>query len=162
MAKSGYTITTEGAVALVAATAKSVLGVKSGATTANHGVDLKKFRVGFDGTTASAVPVLVEVCLCTFGANPPGTSSTTLTTPGIVQAYGRAAPTGFTAAKNWTTEPTTLTVVDAFLLTPNGGLVMYDWPLGDSPDSALGEGFVLRLTAPAVVNVRASMAFERA
>lgn len=158
MAKSGYAITTGGAVALSAATAKSVLGVKSGATTANHGVDLRKFRVGFDGVSASAVPVLVEVCLCTFGANPPGTASTSVTP---TQAYGRLASTGFTAAKTWTTEPTTITVVEEFLLTPNGGLVMYDWPLGDSPDSALGEGFVIRCTAPATVNVRAAAWFER-
>ncbi|MGW4406509.1 hypothetical protein ACWEJ6_20945 [Nonomuraea sp. NPDC004702] len=159
MAKSGYSITTEGAVALAAATAKTILGVKSGATTANHAVDLRKFRVGFDGVTASAVPVLVEVCTATFATQPPtGTNNTTVT---INQVYGRHASTGFQAAKNWTTEPTVLTAVEAFLLTPNGGLVMYDWPLGDSPDSALGEGFVLRLTAPAVVNVRAAMWFER-
>lgn len=159
MAKSGYAITTGGVVTLTAATAKSVLGVKSGATTANHGVDLKKFRVAFDGVSASAVPVLVEVCLCTFGANPPGTNSTSVTP---TQAYGRLAATGFTAAKTWTTEPTSITVVEEILLTPNGGVVMYDWPLGDSPDSALGEGFVIRCTAPAGVNVRAAMWFERA
>jgi hypothetical protein len=158
MAKSGYTITTGGTVALATGTAKSVLGVKSGATTANHGVDLKKFRVGFDGVTASAVPVLIEVCLCTFGAQPPGTSSTSVTP---LQVYGRTASTGFSAAKNWTTEPTTITVVEEFLLTPNGGLLVYDWPLGDSPDSPLGEGFVLRCTAPAAVNLRAAMWFER-
>lgn len=159
MAKSGYTITTGGVVALAAATAKTVLGVKSGATTANHGVDLKKFRISFDGVTATAVPALIEVCACTFGANPPGTASTTVTP---VQVYGRTASTGFTAAKTWTTEPTTLTVLEEFLLTPFGGVLLYDWPLGDSPDSPLGEGFALRITAPAVVNCRASMWFERA
>lgn len=159
MAKSGYVTSTEGAVALAAATAKSILGVKSGATTANHGVDLKKFRVAFDGVTASAVPVLVEVCLCSFATQPPGTASTSTT---VTQAYGRLAPTGFTAAKTWTTEPTTITVLEEELLTPNGGVVFYDYPLGDSPDSALGEGFVVRCTAPAIVNVRATLWFERA
>lgn len=158
MAKSGYSCKTEGAVALTAATAKSIIGVKSGATTANHGVDLKKFQVSFDGVAASAVPVLVEVCLCTFGVNPPGTNSTSTT---VVQTYGRLAATGFTSAKTWTTEPTTITVVKEFLLTPNAGTVFYDWPLGDSPDSALGEGFVIRCTAPAGVNVRATLDFER-
>ncbi|MEV0382429.1 hypothetical protein [Nonomuraea sp. NPDC050643] len=162
MAKSGYSIHTEGSVALSAATAKSILGVKSGATTANHGVDLTRFKVSFDGVTASAVPVLVEICLCTFGANPPGTNSTSLSTPGIVQAYGKLASTGFSAARNWTAEPTTISVVDVFWLTPNGGTVFYDWPLGTSYDSPLGEGFVIRCTAPATVNVRASMGFERA
>lgn len=158
MAKSGYTATTGTAITLAAATPKSILGVKSGATTANHGVDLKKIRVSFDGVTPSAVPVLVEVGLCTFATNGPGTNSTNVTP---VQAYGRHAATGFTAARAWSSEPTVITVIEEFLLTPNGGLVMYDWPLGDSPDSALGEGFVIRCTAPAEVNVRASMWFER-
>lgn len=158
MAKSGYSSTTEGAVALSAATAKSIIGVKSGATTANHGVDFKKFRVSFDGVTPSAVPVLIEVCAATFATNAPGTNSTSTT---VRQDYGRLAGTGFTTAKNWTTEPTVLTVIEEFTLTPNAGTYAYDWPLGDSPDSALGEGFVIRCTAPAVVNVRSTIWFER-
>ncbi|MDH2424728.1 hypothetical protein [Sphaerisporangium sp. TRM90804] len=157
MAKSGYSITTEGEITLTTS-AKSILGVKSGATTANHGVDLLKYRVSFLGVSASAVPVLVEVCLCTFGANPPGTNSTSAT---IYQNYGRHASTGFSAAKNWTTEPTTISVIEAITLTPNGGTLYYDGPLGTTPDSPLGEGFVIRCTAPAGVGVRASMLFER-
>ncbi len=155
MAKAGYTITTGGAVALTATTAKTVLGVKSHA---NFGLDLIKFRVAFDGVTASAVPALIEVCYCTFGANAPGTNSTSVTPS---QAYGRALTVGATAAKTWTTEPTPITVLAEFLLTPNGGTLLYDWPLGTSPDCALGEGFALRLTAPANVNCRAAMWFER-
>jgi hypothetical protein len=158
MAKSGYSCTTEGAVALSAATAKSIIGVKSGATTANHGVDLIKFRVSFDGVTASAVPVLVEVCAATFATSAPGTNSTSTT---VRQDYGRLAGTGFTTAKNWTTEPTVLTVLEEEYLTPNAGTLLYDWPLGTSPDSPLGEGFVIRCTAPATVNVRATLWFER-
>lgn len=155
MAKAGYSIVTGGAVALSAATAKSVLGVKSAS---GFGIDLKKFKVGFDGVTASAVPVLVELCYCTFGANSPGTNSTSVTP---AQIYGRSITVGATAAKTWTTEPTTITVIQEWLLTPNGGLVFYDFPLGDTPDSAVSEGFVIRCTAPAAVNVRASMEFER-
>lgn len=158
MAKSGYSCTTEGAVALSAATAKSIIGVKSGATTANHGVDLIKFRVSFDGVTASATPVLIELCAATFATNAPGTNSTSTT---VRQDYGRLAGTGFTTAKNWTTEPTVLTVLEEILLTPNAGTVLYDWPLGTSPDSALGEGFVIRCTAQANVNVRSTLWFER-
>jgi hypothetical protein len=156
MAKAGYSMVTGGAVALAAATAKTIIGVKSHA---NFGLDLKKFSVGFDGITASAVPVLVELCYCTFGANAPGTNSTSITP---VQSYGRSLTVGFTAGKTWTTEPTTITVLRDFLLTPNGGLVFYDWPLGDTPDCALGEGFAIRCTAPAVVNVRAHLEVERA
>ena len=158
MAKAGYSISTGGTVSLSAATAKTVLGVKSNAA---FGLDLTKFRVSFDGVTASAVPALIEVCYCTFGASAPGTNSTSLTAPAPSQVYGRALTHGITAAKNWTTEPTTITVLEEFLLTPNGGTLLYDWPLGTSPDCALGEGFALRITAPASVNCRAAMWFER-
>lgn len=155
MAAVGYKATTEGAVALSAATAKSIIGVKAHA---NSGLQLKGYKIGFDGVTASAVPVLVEIGYCTFGANAPGTNSTS-TTP--VQKYGRSLTAGFTSGKTWTTEPTTITVLEEFLLTPNAGLIAFQYPLGQEPDTALAEGFVIRCTAPATVNVRASLDVER-
>lgn len=155
MSAAGYSIVTGGAVALSAATAKTILGAKAHA---NSGLQLKRFWVGFDGVTASAVPVLVEIGYCTFGANSPGTNSTSVTP---AQVYGRALTAGFTAGKTWTAEPTTITVLQEFLLTPNGGLVAYDYPLGTEPDTALAEGLVIRCTAPATVNVRGSMTVER-
>jgi hypothetical protein len=155
MSASGYSIQTEGAVALVAATAKTIIGVKANAAS---GVQLKSFELAVDGVTASAIPVLIELCYCTWATNSPGTASTT-TTPR--QLYGRLLTVGFTSAKNWTTEPTVLTVEKEFLLTPNGGLIAYQYPLGQEPDSALAEGLAIRCTAPAAVNVRATMALER-
>ena len=156
MSKAGYSVATTAAVALTAATAKSVLGVASGA---QFGVDFKKLHMGFDGVTASAVPVLVELCYATFATNGPGTNSTSRTPS---QVYGRTiAITGVTAASNWTAEPTVLTVLDQWTLTPNGGTVLYDVPLGDTPDSAVSQGFVIRCTAPAGVNVNGTMWFER-
>lgn len=153
--KSGYSAVTGGAVALSAATAKSILGVKSHA---NSGTDLQKVVVGFDGVTPSAVPVLVELCYATFATNAPGTNSTSVTP---AQKYGRVLAVGATAGKTWTAEPTVLTVLEEELLTPNGGLVIWQYPLGNSPDTALGEGFVIRCTAPAAVNVRATIEWER-
>jgi len=150
-----YNCVTGGAVALSAATAKTVIGVKAHA---NSGLALRKLRVGFDGATATAVPVLVEVCYCTFGANPPGTNSTSITP---VQVSGRVLTAGFTAGKTWTTEPTTITVLDELLVHPQGGQVWHDIPLGDEYDTALGEGLCLRLTAPASVNARATMSVFR-
>jgi hypothetical protein len=155
MAKAGWSIVTGGAVALSAATAKSILGARAHA---NSALDLQLIRVAFDGVTASAVPVLVELCACTFATNGPGTNSTSVTP---VLNYGRSTTAGWTAAKNWTTEPTVITVMKELLLTPNGGVIVYDFPLGQSPDSPLNEGFLIRCTAPATVNVRATMAFER-
>ena len=157
MSAVGYSIQTEGAVALSAATARTIIGAKAHA---NSGLQLKGFEVAFDGVTASAVPVLVEVMYSTWATNSPGTQSTS-TTPR--QAYGRVLTAGFTSAKAWVAanEPTALTNIKEFLLTPNAGLVMYQWPLGQEPDCALAEGFVIRCTAPAAVNVRATMLLER-
>lgn len=150
-----YTCSTEGAVALVATTAKTIIGVKAHA---NSGLILEKIRYGFDGVSASAVPVLIELCYCTWGANSPGTNSTS-TTPR--QRNGRALTAGFTSGKTWSTEPTTLTVVEDVLLTPNGGVLWYDFPLGTEDDCALAEGFAMRFTAPANVNARADMTVSR-
>ncbi len=155
MAAPIYSIVTGGAVALSAATAKSVLGVKAHA---NSGIQLLKLRIGFDGVTASAVPVLCELGYCTFATNAPGTNSTSVTP---AQTAGRVLTAGFTAGKNWTAEPTVITVLDEWLLSPNGGAMWLDVPLGTEHDTALGEGLVLRLTAPASVNVRATMHVTR-
>jgi len=140
---------------LTAATAKSILGVKAHA---NSGLQLKEFEVAFDGVTSSATPVLVEICYATFATNSPGTNSTSVTPS---QCYGRVLTAGFTAGKNWSAEPTVLTVIKEFLLAADKGFVAFQWPLGREPDTALAEGFVIRCTAPAGVNVRASLDVER-
>lgn len=150
-----YDCSTEGAVALAAATAKTIIGVKAHA---NSGLELVRVKVEFDGVTASAVPVLCELGYCTWATNSPGTASTS-TTPR--QRNGRVLTAGFTSGKTWTTEPTAITVLDDFLLTPNGGVIFYDHPLGYEPDCNLAEGFVLRLTAPAIVNARALFSVTR-
>jgi hypothetical protein len=59
MAKCGYSVTTGGAVALAAATAKSILGIRSGST---FGLEWIKGGVYFDSGSSSAVPVTVEFC----------------------------------------------------------------------------------------------------
>jgi hypothetical protein len=41
------------------------------------------------------------------------------------------------------------------------GLVVYDFPFGTTPDSAVSQGFVIRCTAPAAVNVRPTVWAER-
>jgi hypothetical protein len=155
MAQTLYTVATPATVvALSAATAKSVIGIQ-GAT--DFGVDLKKFRVSFDGVTAANAPVLVELCYSTVAAA--GTS--TAITPAIV-AGRQNAVTGFVGAGNYTAEPTVLSVLDTWLLTPNGGTLFYDFQnIGDTPDTLLAQGFVLRCNAPQAVNVRAALWFGR-
>lgn len=157
MAKAGYSLTTLAPVALVAATAKSVLTVIA---PAQFGVDLTKIRLGFDGVTASAIPVLVELCDNTLATNSTvGTNNTTAGTP--TQNYGRTITAGFTGFYASTAEPTVLTAFDRWTLTPNGGLVIYDWPLGSTHDTAVSAGITTRLTAPAAVNANETNWFER-
>lgn len=155
MAKAGYSAAAAAVVALVATTAKSVIGVSA---PAQFGVDLTKIHFGFDGAVSTAVPVQVEICQATFATNGPGTNSTSITP---VQIYGRAITAGFTAASNWTTEPTVLTVVDAFSIAAYNGSAIYDPPAGTTHDSPVSNGFVIRMTAPANVNVRPTLFFER-
>lgn len=152
MPKAGYTAGTGGQVALAAATAKSVLSVIAAAT---FGIDLRSIEIGFDGVTASNAPVLVEICSSTQA----GAGTSSAVTP--VQVYGRSIAVGFTAAKNYTVEPTVLTTIDEYSLSPNGGLVIRDWPLGEGFDQDVSKALILRLTAPAIVNVRCTMKFER-
>ena len=151
-----YTVTTPTAtpVALAAATAKSVIGIQGAA---DFGVDLKKFRVSFDGVTASAVPVLVELLYSTVATA--GTS--TAITPAIAAGRQNAA-TGFVGAGNYTAEPTVLSQIESWYLTPNNGVLFYDFQnFGDTADAALAQGFVIRCNAPAAVNVRAALWFGR-
>ncbi len=162
MAKAGYSITTGVAgtagVPLVATQAKSVLTVIAPAT---FGIDLTKMRLGFDGVTASAVPVAVEMCDNTLASNStPGTANSNGNSS-INQVYGRTIVAGFTGFYNSTTEPTILTSYDRWTLTPNGGLVIYDWPLGSTHDTPVSAGITLRLTAPAAVNATATFWMER-
>lgn len=152
MPKAGYTLTTGGEVSLSAATAKTVLNAIAHA---NFGLDLRSIELAFDGVTASNEPVLVEICSSTQA----GAGTSTSVTP--VQVYGRAIAVGFTAAKNYTAEPTVLTVIDEFSLSPNAGLIIRDWPLGEGFDQDVSKGLAIRLTAPQTVNVRATMKVER-
>ena len=152
MAKAGYTASTGAAVALSAATAKTVLNV---ITPAQFGLDLVSFELAFDGVTATAVPVLVELCSSTQGAAGTSTAGT------VNQVYGRSITAGFTTAYNYTAEPTTLTAIDSFLLTPVGGCIIRDFPLGQTYDIGVSAGLAMRLTAPAAVNCRATAKFER-
>lgn len=155
MAKAGYSAASAAAVALAAATAKTVIGVQS---PAQFGCDLQGFSLNFDGVTASALPVLCELMRATFATNAPGTASTAIT---VQQEYGPSVVAGFTAASAWTTEPTVLTLLWPFWVDPNKGLIVVERPPGRTWDTPVSNGLILRLTAPAAVNVRPDMFFER-
>jgi hypothetical protein len=156
MAKAGYTVATGAAVALSAATAKTVLAVIA---PAQFGVDLRGFELSLDGATSTAVPALWELCASTFATNStPGTGNTTAT---VNQEYGRSITAGFTGFYASTSEPTVLTPLYADYIPVFNGLVIRDFPFNGGPDSPVSNGFVLRVTAPAAVNARATFRFER-
>lgn len=153
MAKSGYSATAGAAVALSAATAKTILAVLA---PAQFGVDLRGFTISLDGATSTATPVLWELCALD------GTTAGTSTAGTVRQDYGRPITAGFTTAYNYTAEPTVLTQLDADYIPAFNGLVIRDYPFNAGPDNDVSKGFALRLTAPATVNARAAFRFERA
>jgi hypothetical protein len=158
MASVGYKVSTSAAVALTGGAAKTCLMV---ITPAQFGGALRKARIAFDGVTASAVPALVEVVQSTNATNStPGTNNTN-ENANIFQYKGRSITAGFTAFSASTSEPTVLTVMDSWLLTPAGGLVVYDFPLGDEIECNVSAGLGVRINAPANVNTRVSLSFER-
>lgn len=148
-----YGVSAPANVSLGAATAVTALAAKSGAA---FGLQLLGFDLGCLGVTASDVPILVELCHCTFAGAGTSTGAATIT-----QESGRSLAAGFTAFYDYTAEPTVLTVFRSFSLTPNGGLILFDYPLGTEPDTGFDTGFALRLTAPAALNVRPSMRVSR-
>lgn len=135
-------------------TVKSILGAKAHA---NSGLLLKQAWVEFQGVSATGEPVLVELCYSTYATNSPGTNSTSETP---VQGSGRVITPGFTGARAWSAEPTTLTMLEAHFIHPQAGLI-YQIPLGDEYDCAVSEGFVIRCTAAVAVDARAGMRLSR-
>lgn len=148
---AGYTVESNGDVALTAATAKCVVGVVAGA---GISVRVTEAGIGFDGTSATAEPVTVELCRGD-GTSANGTS--TAHTP--AQVRGATRTVQCTARRNFTAEPTVLTVLKRWLFHPQTG-GMHQLPLGREVEHTGAGGLYLRCTAPAGVNVQAYMEFE--
>ena len=150
MTKTGTTAT-----ALVGAAAKTIVNIISGSTVSPLVTELS---AGFDGVTASAVPVLVELGYSTQGAA--GTAGAS-PTPTLIRGRGTA---NCTAGIDYSAEPTALTTFKHWLVTPNGGLLVIQFPLGREPLPDLSGGtnkaIYLRCNAPANVNVRGYIEHE--
>jgi hypothetical protein len=160
VAKVGYSVNTSTAIVLTATTAKTIVAIRAGAT---FGIQVVHYEVSFTGVTASEGPVYCELCYCTFATNStPGTGNTS-ESGNIRNKYGRVLASGMTAFSACTSEPTVLTTYDDFLLDPNKGVIMFDYSLGQEPDSALNEGFAIRVTSASgsTPSVRASLGVER-
>lgn len=143
------------AVALTAATAKSAIGLRAAT---NQAVKVLEQAVSFDGATSSNAPTQVEFGACTFATNPPGTASTSVTP--TKREPGRAETTQLTAARNWTTEPTVITVVRTIAVGQYNGVYHYIHPFASPHIVAGGGGFLTRITSPNNVNVSGHLTAE--
>lgn len=150
MSKIAWVASTEGEVSLSAATAKTVLNVIA---PASKGVTVVAWKIDFDGVTAGAEPVLIELCRSTQA----GAGTSSAATPR--RKRGPAGTVGASAAKNYTVEPTTITLIEDYAVDPYKGLFAIQYPLGREAD-VFAEGALLRLTAPAAVACRAIIEFE--
>lgn len=147
---AGYTVQTTGDVALSAATAKTILGVVAGS-----GITIRvtEFDVSFDGTSSTAEPVTVELC------RGDGSTAGTSTSQTPAQVRGATRTVQSSGARNYTAEPTSLTVVKRWLVHPQTGRGV-QFPLGRECEHTGAGGLFLRLTAPATVNAQAFIEFE--
>jgi hypothetical protein len=142
-------------VALTAATAKTVLGVKAAA---NVCVKLTEVGASFDGATSSNAPAVCEFMQATFATNPPGTNSTSVTP--AKRDTGRAETVQATAAKTWTVEPTVLTNQRPLNIGQFNGVVVFMHPFSSPFNIIGGQGAALRINSPNNVNFTGSLTGE--
>lgn len=148
---AGLRVTAENsaAVALAAATAKTVLQLNA---PANQRLKIQRVGFFFDGASTTAVPVAVRLMVATTA----GTNSA-LTLNKLVSSDSETVQT--TAGENATIEPTKTTVLDQWLVHPQMGLDL-TYAFGQEKIVVGGGRVALEITAPAVVNVRAKIDFE--
>lgn len=143
--------------ALSATTAKTLVLIT--AATANQPA-ITEIGISFDGVTASAVPVLVELVSGTGGTAGTSTSQT----PKQLRGWpGQSSQT--TGAQTYTAEPGTQLVNRKWFITPNGGQTVIQNPLGREPTGIVtattdAKTWSIRATAPAAVNAHAYIEFE--
>ncbi len=142
-------------VALVAATAKTVVGVKAAA---NVALKLLEAAASFDGATSSNAPVVVDFNRSTFATNPPSTSSTGLTP--LKRDPGRAETVQATAAHTWVVEPTVLTAAHSKDIGQFNGLYHYINPFASPHIIVGGQGFCITMTSPNNVNATGHLTIE--
>lgn len=140
MARNTFSLTTSAAVALTAATEKTLVQLNSGAAmiTAITGLDIT-----FDGTSNSAVPVIVKIIVVSTAGtgsarNPIKTKDTSTALLG-------------TGTENHSVEGTNGNILKIFHVHPQAGVV-YPIPMRDEIEMAASTRLAVKVTAPAGVN----------
>jgi hypothetical protein len=145
--------------ALTAATAKTVLLIVAAAT---NQPSIAELSVSFDGVTAANVPALVE--LITGTAAGAGTPRAALAAGKQIRGWpGQTSQT--TGADTYSAEPTAELVNKKWYVSPNGGLLVIQNPLGREQTGIVtaatdAKTWGLRVTAPNAVNCHAYMEIE--
>jgi len=150
MARRNCSVTTEGEVALAAATVKTILQILA---PTNQRVALRGFSVSFDGVSATAEPVQVELVKQTTA----GTMTAATPVPEGVGLGSEAIQT--VAQKNASAEPTTTDVLRRYEVHPQSGREVR-FGIEDEIVLAGAARVGIRCTAPAIVNVLGHMSFE--
>jgi hypothetical protein len=142
--------TTEGEIALTAATAKTILQIVA---PTNQRLLMKSFAISFDGTSSSAEPVNVELCVQSSA----GTSSAG--TP-VKDGDPGSETLQSTSRITITAEPTTGNILRRYLFHPQGGGIERVFSFDEAIAIPGGTRLGLRCTAPANVNAVAHMTYE--
>lgn len=139
-------------VALAASTAKTVIGA---AAAAQQAIKILEQKVSHDGATSTNAPDLTEFGRCTFA----GAGTSTSVTPSKKDP-GRQETIQTTGTKNYSAEPTVITAIDPGNTPQYNGLYHYITPDSRTLVVPGGQGWVIRLTSPNVVNACARVEFE--
>lgn len=148
MAGVFFNVSTEGEVACVAATAKTVIRVTA---PANQAVKVLGYGIYFDGVTAAAEPVQVRLRKSTTA----GTS--TAVTPRRVS--GPSVTIQSTSGKNFSAEGTDGDIIHPIEVHPTSGYEKM-FPMGQEVVLGGAERLGLKVTAPANVNCEAILFCE--
>lgn len=148
---AGLRVTAENsaAVALVAATVKTVLQLNA---PAQQRLKIQRVGIFFDGASTTAVPVLVRLIIATTAG-----TNTALTLNKLVSSDSETIQT--TAGENASAEPTKTTLLDQWLIHPQQGIDL-TYAFGQEKIIVGGGRVALDVTAPANVNCRAKIDFE--
>lgn len=148
---AGLRVTAENsaAVALAAATVKTVLQLN---TAANQRIKVQRVGAFFDGASPTAVPVLVRLIIATTAG-----TNTALTLNKLVSSDSETIQT--TAGENASAEPTKTTLLDQWFIHPQMGIDI-TYAFGQEKIVVGGGRVALDANAPAVVNIRGKIDFE--
>ena len=144
-------------VALSAATAKTVVGIKA---PTNQALKIHEICVSFDGADATKAPAVVDINRCTFATNAPGTNSSSFTMASGKRDPGRQETVQSTGATAWSSEPTVLTALQSVDVPEFNGLYHLIVPFTVPIIVPGGQGIAITITSPAAVNCSGHITFE--